>query len=248
MNAPLEANVTALARLRADAVVFGYGRSDVVRGVSLSLAPGDRVCLLGGNGSGKSTLIKGLFGLVPLRGGSIHLDAEDVGRLKADRRFHKGLCYVPQDRKLFGQKTVTENLQLACLSGGIGRHERARRQERVVAALPRLGDRLASPAGLLSGGEQQMVAIGRALMGEPRVLLLDEPSAGLAPVWIDTLYDVIEAVMVEYDLTMLLVEQNVHVGLDLTTRAHVLANGTFAMSGESAELRNDHNLIRAYLG
>jgi branched-chain amino acid transport system ATP-binding protein len=239
---------TTMPRLWADDVVFGYGRSNIVRSISLTLPPGDRVCLLGGNGSGKSTLIKGLFGLIPLRSGRIRLDGQDVGDLGAHKRFRLGMAYVPQDRRLFAHKSVRENLELACLSAGIAPAERARRADRVLETLPRLREQIAAPAGLLSGGEQQIVAIGRALMSEPVLLLLDESSAGLAPVWIDILYEVIEVIIEQFDLSMLLVEQNVHVGLDLTTHAHVLGNGVFALSGESAELKHDHNLIRTYLG
>ncbi len=227
---------------------LGYGNSLVVQGVSMSLNNGDRICLLGGNGSGKSTLIKGLFGLVELRKGSIKFQNNEIGKLKAHERFHLGIAYVPQNRKLFANKSVLENLQLACLSSGMSKEIIQKRQQRVISSLPRLSEKLNSQCGLLSGGEQQMVAIGRALMCEPKVLLLDEPSAGLAPVWIDILYDVIESTIKEYKYSMLLVEQNVQVGLDLTNTANILANGIFVKTEKSLKLINDKDLIKTYLG
>ena len=234
--------------LKFNDVYLGYGNSLVVQGVSMTLNEGDRVCLLGGNGSGKSTLIKGLFGLVELRKGSIEFQNNEIGKLKAHERFHLGIAYVPQNRKLFANKSVLENLQLACLSSGMSKDKIEKRQQRVISSLPRLSEKLNSQCGLLSGGEQQMVAIGRALMCEPKVLLLDEPTAGLAPVWIDTLYEVIESTIKEYKYSMLLVEQNVQVGLDLTDTANILSNGVFVKTEKSLNLINDKNLIKTYLG
>lgn len=234
--------------LELNNVSFGYGNSLVVQGVSMALRESDRVCLLGGNGSGKSTLIKGLFGLIELRGGSIKFNEREIGHLKAHERFKLGIAYVPQDRKLFSNKSVSENLQLSCLSSGMPSTLINKRQKRVINSLPRLFDKLDTQCGLLSGGEQQIVAIGRALMCEPKVLLLDEPSAGLAPVWIDILYEVIDSTIKEYSYSMLLVEQNVQVGLDLTNMSYILANGIFVKSEKSSLLKKDENLIRTFLG
>jgi branched-chain amino acid transport system ATP-binding protein len=234
--------------LELNNVSFGYGNSLVVQGVSMALRESDRVCLLGGNGSGKSTLIKGLFGLIELRGGSIKFNEREIGHLKAHERFKLGIAYVPQDRKLFSNKSVSENLQLSCLSSGMPSTLINKRQKRVINSLPRLFDKLDTQCGLLSGGEQQIVAIGRALMCEPKVLLLDEPSAGLAPVWIDILYEVIDSTIKEYSYSMLLVEQNVQVGLDLTNMSYILANGIFVKSEKSSFLKKDENLIRTFLG
>lgn len=229
-------------------VHFGYGNSLVVQGVSMVLRESDRVCLLGGNGSGKSTLIKGLFGLVELKKGSIKFNGKEIGHLKAHERFNLGIAYVPQDRKLFSNKSVSENLQLACLSSGMSNALISKRQKRVINSLPRLYDKLDTQCGLLSGGEQQMVAIGRALMHDPKVLLLDEPSAGLAPVWIDILYEIIDSTIKEYSYSMLLVEQNVQVGLDLTNIAYILENGVFIKSEKSLDLKKDENLVKTFLG
>lgn len=229
-------------------VCFGYGNSLVIQEVSMVLKESDRVCLLGGNGSGKSTLIKGLFGLVELRNGSIKFNSKEIGHLKAHERFRLGIAYVPQDRKLFSNKSVSENLQLACLSSGMPSALINKRQKRVINSLPRLYDKLDTQCGLLSGGEQQMVAIGRALMCEPKVLLLDEPSAGLAPVWIDILYDVIDSTIKEYSYSMLLVEQNVQVGLDITNVAYILENGKIVRSEKSIYLKKDKSLIKTFLG
>ncbi len=228
--------------------VFGYGQNIVIKGVSASISVGSKVCLLGGNGSGKSTLLKGLMGLVDLGEGSLELLGMPIDKLRADERHGLGLAFVPQDRKLFSQKTVGENLELGCLASLKSAREREARLARLLDTLPRLREHLRRPAGLLSGGEQQLVALGRALMSQPRLLLMDEPTAGLAPVWIDRLFEVMDQVMREYSPSLLLVEQNVEVGLALTEQAYVLQNGVIAFEGSSASLAKDERLVRSYLG
>lgn len=229
-------------------VVLGYGHNVVIRGVTITIERSEQVCLLGGNGSGKSTLLKGIMGLVDVRSGQISLDGLRIDALRPDLRHRRGVAFVPQDRKLFGQKSVGENLELGCMAMIADKVERKRRVEQVLETLPRLRQYVARPAGLLSGGEQQLVALGRALVSQPCMLLMDEPTAGLAPVWIDRLFDVMSLVMREYAPTLLLVEQNVDVGLALTQRAYVLQNGSVAFDGPSADLASDERVVRSYLG
>ena len=238
----------AQAHLRVEDVVLGYGRNTVIKGASLRLDKADSVCLLGGNGSGKSTLLKGILGLVATVSGRIEFDGQRIERERADLRHRRGISFVPQDRKLFGQKSVGENLELGCMATVADANSRRQRVERVLDTLPRLREYVRRPACLLSGGEQQLVALGRALVAQPRLLLMDEPTAGLAPVWIDRLFDTMATVMAEYGPTLLLVEQNVEVGLALTRRAYVLQNGVVAFEGASEALADDDRLVRSYLG
>jgi branched-chain amino acid transport system ATP-binding protein len=229
-------------------VVLGYGRTEVIRGVSLAAAEGERVCILGGNGSGKSTLMKSMSGFLVPRSGTVSYDGVGINDVPAHLRFGRGIVYIPQDRRLFANKSVNENLDLGCLSLGLPAAEMRHRLDRVFAYFPFLAEKRNVRAGALSGGEQQTVAVGRALMGKPRVLLLDEPSAGLAPVWIDRMFDVLTTIVADLRLTLVIVEQNIHVGLDISERGYVIQNGLLALERPSAELRRSEDLVRSYLG
>jgi branched-chain amino acid transport system ATP-binding protein len=234
--------------LAIENVVAGYGKSRIIDGLSLEVNHNDRVCILGGNGSGKSTLLKCIMGLLQHQDGTIQFDGSSLLGIPAHRRFHCGITMIPQDRRLFLQKTVEQNLDLGVLSTGLGKTDISARKDDVLDQLPLLREVRHQKTGFLSGGQQQLVALGRALMARPRLLLLDEPSAGLSPIWIETLYETLQQLSRSFALTYVLVEQNVFIGLDLTDRAYVLRNGTVSLNGTSAELARDENLIRSYLG
>lgn len=236
------------AFLETEVLRAGYGRTRVLEGVSLTVAQNERVCILGGNGSGKSTLLKAIAGLVQPWSGEVRLVGESLSGLAAHTRFHKGLAYVPQDRKLFSQKTVFQNLELGCLSLNYGRETFQATLDRVLETVPVLRKRLHQPAGLLSGGEQQVVAIGRGLMSMPRLLLLDEPSAGLSPIWLQLVADTLSDAVERFSLALVLVEQKVDFGFDLTERVYVIRNGVVELEGKSEDLRGDPMLLRSYLG
>jgi branched-chain amino acid transport system ATP-binding protein len=223
----------------------GYGAVEVLRGIDLSIRAGEIVAILGSNGAGKSTLNNTVCGLLPAFGGSIHFDARDITRSRAADIVAAGLVQVPEGRRVFPDLTVRENLLL----GGYrrGRAHRERNLERALAVFPRLAERLSQRAGTLSGGEQQMLAIGRARMAEPRLLILDEPSLGLAPLLVEEMFALIARLNAE-GLAILLVEQNVAQSLEVARRAYVLENGTCAFQGTPAELLARPDLKRAYLG
>lgn len=232
--------------LDVEGVVAGYGSLVALNAVSLSVARGEFVGLLGANNAGKSTLANVICGLVPLRAGSVRLDGAELSGLSAHQRVERGLVQVPEGRSLFPEMTVHENLWL----GGYCRRSRARRAEfleRVYALFPVLAERATQPVGQLSGGQQQMVAVGRALMAEPTVLVLDEPSLGLAPLICRQVFDVLAGLRCE-GMTILLVEQNMNLSLAYTSRAYVLERGRIVHHGTSAELRDSEDARRAYFG
>ena len=212
-------------------VVAGYGDTTVLRGVSLTVAPGSVTALLGPNGAGKTTLLRVMSGLVrPLRG-HLELDGERVRRLRPDRLARAGVCHVPEGRGVFRSLTVRENL---CLQAPPRTIDAA--TDRVVELFPQLGRRLDQVAGTMSGGEQQMLALGRALVGEPGVILLDEVSMGLAPVVVDQIYEVLQ-VLAQEGATLLIVEQFVQRALEIATAVYVLQRGVVCFHGTATELR-----------
>jgi len=229
-----------VSRLRA-----GYGLADVVRGVDLAVRPGEIVAVLGANGAGKTTLNRALSGVVAVRGGAIRfLDETISGRRPADI-VARGLVHVPEGRRIFPNMSVRENLIMG--SYRRGRRSRARNLERVFATFPRLAERSRQAAGTLSGGEQQMLAIGRGMMAEPRLLILDEPSLGLSPLLVEEMFALIARINAE-GLAVMLVEQNVMQSLSLAHRAYVMEQGEIVLSGPAAALAADPGLQRAYLG
>ncbi len=223
----------------------GYGALRILRGLDMKIEAGEIVAVLGANGVGKTTLNNALTGLLRPTQGSIAWLGEEIAGASAERIVASGLVQVPEGRKIFPNLTVRENLELG--SYRRGRANRARNLERVLGGLPRLQERIGQLAGTLSGGEQQMLATGRGLMAEPKLLILDEPSLGLSPLMVEDMFSMILRISAE-GVTVLLVEQNVVQSLDLAHRAYVLENGVFALSGPARELAADPRLKQAYLG
>ena len=226
-------------------LVAGYGLTRVLEGVSLDVGAGEIVAVLGSNGAGKTTLNMAISGLVRPRGGEVRFDGERISGLAPAEIMARGLIQVPEGRKIFPNLNVRENLELG--SYRRARANRARNLERVFATFPRLRERVAQAAGTLSGGEQQMLAIGRGMMAEPRLLILDEPSLGLSPLLVEEMFALIRTLHGE-GLAIMLVEQNVAQSLDVAARAYVLEHGGFVLAGPSAQVRQDPQLRRAYLG
>lgn len=223
---------------------LGYGRNDVVSGISLQVERGTIVSLIGANGAGKTTTLKGISGLVRPRGGAVRFQGRDLARLPAHSIARAGVVQVPEGRQVFANMTVAENLAMgAYRRGGPARATR----DGVLTRFPRLAERLDQQAGLMSGGEQQMLAIGRALMAEPEILLMDEPSMGLAPLVVEEIFRVIAALR-EEGRTILLVEQNAAAALAIADRAYVLESGGIVIAGTGPEVARDPRVISAYLG
>jgi branched-chain amino acid transport system ATP-binding protein len=223
-----------------------YGGIQAVRELSLEVAPGEMVCLIGANGAGKTTTLKAISGLIAPHAGSVHFDGHSLTRLPAHEVARRGLALVPEGRGVFPRMSVVENLMM----GAYVRRDRAaiaRDLEQVYALLPRLTERRAQLAGLLSGGEQQMLALGRAMMARPRLLLLDEPSMGLAPLMVRAVFDIIRQIAAG-GVAVLLVEQNAHLALKTCARGYVLENGAITLSGQADELAANPAVRHAYLG
>ncbi len=233
------------ALLQVDKLSAGYGMTPVLFGVDLELSPGELVALIGANGAGKSTLLGALSGLVRISGGRVRFADRPVGGLRPEVIVASGLIHVPQGRRLFGSMTVERNLLL----GAYRRHDRQVQDDlqRILGYFPALRDKLNREAGTLSGGEQQMVAIGRGLMGRPKLLMIDEPSLGLAPNIVDRVMEIVKAIN-EDGTAVLLVEQDVVLALEIADRGYVLENGRIVMSGPASDLRRDPAIRKAYLG
>jgi branched-chain amino acid transport system ATP-binding protein len=226
-------------------LVAGYGLTRVLEGVSLDVTAGEIVAVLGSNGAGKTTLNMAISGLVQPRSGEVRFAGERITGLSPAQVMARGLIQVPEGRKIFPNLNVRENLELG--SYRRARSNRARNLEKVFATFPRLRERVAQAAGTLSGGEQQMLAIGRGMMAEPKLLILDEPSLGLSPLLVEEMFALVRRLHGD-GLAMMLVEQNVAQSLDLADRAYVLEHGGFALAGRAAEVRENPELKRAYLG
>jgi len=234
-----------MALLEVNEIHTHYGSIEALKGVSLTVDDGEVVTLIGSNGAGKSTTLRSISGLTPASSGTITFAGEDITRVPAHEIVGRGIALSPEGRHCFPRMTVRENLDL-------GAHRRrgariAEDFERVYTLFPRLKERERQKAGTMSGGEQQMLAIGRALMAQPRLLMLDEPSMGIAPILVQRIYETIGEIN-RAGVAIVLVEQNANYALDIARRGYVLETGSVALLGESTELRNDPQVQRAYLG
>jgi len=233
------------ALLAIEGLRAGYGATEVLRGLDLTVNAGEIVTVLGSNGVGKSTLNRTLSGVLRVRAGAIRFDGAPIERESCAAIVSRGLIHVPEGRRVFPNLTVRENLDLG--SYARGKPRRTQNRERVFSIFPRLRERASQYAGTLSGGEQQMLAIGRGLMAEPKLLILDEPSLGLSPLLVEELFGLIKRIHAD-GVSVLLVEQNVVQSLEVADRAYILAEGQFVMSGPAAQIAADPELKRTYLG
>jgi branched-chain amino acid transport system ATP-binding protein len=232
--------------LKLEDVVLNYGKIEALHGISLEVAEGEVVALIGANGAGKTSTMRAISGVRGLTSGKITFDGEDVTKLRADQRMRKGLCLTPEGRGVFPGMTVTENLDM----GAYTRRDKAgiaEDFERVFGLFPRLKERRKQVGGTMSGGEQQMLAIGRSLMSRPKLLLLDEPSMGLAPMLIQQIFNIISEIA-EQGTTILVVEQNAKQALSRADRAYVLETGKIVKTGTGGALLDDPSVREAYLG
>ena len=223
-----------------------YGNIAAVKGVSLHVKRGEIVTLIGSNGAGKSTTLRTISGLLRPKKGTLTYDGKNLAQMSGDKIVAAGICHSPEGRRIFGRMTVEENLDL----GAFLRNDKdgiAADKERMLELFPRLRERIAQKAGTMSGGEQQMLAVARAMMGRPTLLLLDEPSMGLAPVLVDLIFDTIQTIR-DQGTTVLLVEQNALAALRIADYAYVLESGALKLTGPAKELAKDDEVVRAYLG
>jgi branched-chain amino acid transport system ATP-binding protein len=230
--------------LKVQDVVTGYGSIEVLHGVSFEAPAGTAIGIVGANGAGKTTLLRAISGLLPCKQGSITLGDTTLSGMKPHRIARLGVAHVPEGRQVLQHLTVRENLHL----GSLTKRERDERVEELLETFPILRDKLDQPGGQLSGGQQQMVAIARALMPRPRILLLDEPTLGLSPKLTDDLYYLLARIRKEYRATFVLVEQNIALAADLTERSVVIQRGSIVRTAESKALMDDRALLQAYLG
>ncbi len=231
--------------LSLSGVHAGYGGTEILRGVNFAVYPGEIVTVLGPNGAGKSTMSRTISGLVRAWRGTIRFNGASIEREAPAAIVARGLIHVPEGRRIFPNMSVRENLDLGTYRRA--RINRAQNRERVFSIFPRLAERQSQRAGTLSGGEQQMLALGRGLMAEPNLLMLDEPSLGLSPLLVEELFALIKSINAQ-GIALLLIEQNVVQSLDVAQRAYILDNGRFVLEGPAAELGQDPKLKHAYLG
>lgn len=233
--------------LKVENLFAGYARVQVLKDIHIEVEGGEIVCLVGANGAGKSTLLKVISGIVPARQGKITLQGQDITRQKPDQIVRMGLSHVPEGRQIFGDLTVRQNLMLGSYVHKLKKDEIAKLYDDVFRLFPILKSRFTQKAGTMSGGEQQMLAIARGLMSQPKILLLDEPSLGLAPLVVKAILDVIQGLR-SSNISILLVEQNVNAALHIADRAYVIETGSIAAQGSARELMENDEIRRSYLG
>lgn len=235
-----------MALLELENIHTYYGNIHALKGISITVDEAEIVTLIGGNGAGKSTTLKTISGSIRQRHGTIHMAGEDLSAYKAHEIVAKGIVQVPEGRQIFGRLTVVENLEMGAFIQK-DKKKIAQNMDRVFTLFPRLKERRSQLGGTLSGGEQQMLAMGRGMMAEPKILLLDEPSMGLAPVLVDSIFDTIQELH-HAGTTILLVEQNARAALTVADRGYVLQTGEIIISGSAEELRTNETVQKAYLG
>jgi branched-chain amino acid transport system ATP-binding protein len=231
--------------LSIDNLTCAYGRIEVLHGISMAIRAGEIATLIGANGAGKTTLLRAISGVQPITGGDIRLEGRSIASLQSHARVALGISHVPEGRQLFAPLSVEDNLKLGAWSRPAT--EAASELARVHALFPMLAEMRQMPAGALSGGQQQMLAIGRGLMAKPRLLLLDEPSMGLAPILVEQIFEAIRGLKRD-GMTILLVEQNAYAALAIADQAYVLETGRMTMNGTAAAVKNDQRVREAYLG
>ena len=234
-----------MALLEVNDLHAHYGAIEALKGISLTVNEGEVVTLIGSNGAGKSTTLRAISGLTPASGGAVTFAGEDITRVPADEIVTRGIALSPEGRRCFARMTVRENLDLGAYHRR--REDVAEDLDKVFTLFPRLKERERQPAGTMSGGEQQMLAIGRALMARPRLLMLDEPSMGIAPNLVERIYETIQEIN-RSGVAILLVEQNANYALDISSRGYVLETGRVVLTNDSSHLRDDPEVQRAYLG
>ena len=232
--------------LKIENLEVAYGNIKAIKGISLEVNQGEIVTLIGSNGAGKSTTLRAISGILKPRSGSITFNGEKIDGVEGHEIVAKGICQSPEGRRIFPKMTVDENLDLGAFLRN-DKNEIANDRQRVLELFPRLQERIDQKAGTMSGGEQQMLAVGRALMGSPKLLLLDEPSMGLAPVLVEMIFETIEKIN-KQGTTILLVEQNALAALNVADRAYVLESGSIKMSGKAKDLISNDEVTKAYLG
>jgi branched-chain amino acid transport system ATP-binding protein len=238
-------NPNAAPVLRIQGLHSHYGPIEALHGIDIEVREGQLVALVGANGAGKTTLLRAISGVQPVSGGSIRFGGADITRMSADQRVRAGICQVPEGRQVFGPMSVEDNLRLGAFTRPKG--ELAADLERVFGLFPVLREKRALTAGMLSGGQQQMLAMARALMGHPKLLLLDEPSMGLAPLLIKEIFRIVASLR-EQGITIFLVEQNAHAALAIADIGYVIETGGIVLSGPGPELLNNEQVQSAYLG
>ena len=235
-----------MAILEIENLEVYYGAINALKGISFSVEQGEIIALIGANGAGKTTTLHTITGLIPARSGTIRLNGKDITKIPAHKIVSMGMAHVPEGRRVFAQLSVYENLML----GAYTRKDKAEiseNLEKVFERFPRLKERRTQSAGTLSGGEQQMLAMGRALMSKPEIILMDEPSMGLSPLYVNEIFDIIREIN-KSGTTVLLVEQNAKKALSMANRAYVLETGSISLSGDAKELMNNEDVKKAYLG